>query len=115
MKLRLLTCLVVAFAAAPAAAEDIESALAGGVCPAAKIDDRGLPDFKSCKAFEPDWFKASACQDEATRYWNRVLKYNKLYDGCHASGSGESAEANSPQGDDISRRLAAATPRLEEA
>ncbi|SFQ37057.1 hypothetical protein SAMN05216330_1359 [Bradyrhizobium sp. Ghvi] len=111
LKLRFLTCLLAALAA-PAAADDIESALASGICPTAKIDDRGLPDLVSCKVYEPDWFKASACQDEAIHRWNRILKYNKLYEGCHA---GDSAGANPPPEDNISRRLATATPRLEDA
>ena len=75
-------------------ADDIESALAGRICSAAKIDDGGLPDFKSCTVHEPDWFKVSKCQDEATHYWNQVLKYNKLYEGCHAPGSGWSGSGS---------------------
>lgn len=117
MKHRFLICFVVSVSLAPAsaAADDIDSTIAGGICPTAKIDDRGLPDLQSCKVYEPDWFKISACQDDATRHWNKVLKYNKLYDGCHASAGGDAAAADPPPRDDILRRTTGATARLESA
>lgn len=97
---------------------EIESALRENKCPTAKIDDRGLPDLKPCKAYEPDYSREDKCQDEAIHYWNQVLKYNKLYEACHQNSNGQAQPNNAakkPSGAELQKAVQAAKLKADEA
>jgi len=77
--------------------DDIESALRSHICNYPKIDTTHLPDFRSCKPLEPDWWKVQDCQNRAQHYFDRVVKYNNA---CHGNDSNNKPLSNesSPRG-----------------
>jgi hypothetical protein len=91
-------------------AAQLEAAVAAHQCPDVKIGESGLPDYKSCKAFEPHWGKVDACQSEADHYWKLVQQSNKVYGECHQN-DGKSAGAPPPsKGQPVQKSASAGQP-----
>jgi hypothetical protein len=64
-------------------AAELDSSIREHVCPANKIDTRGLPDFGPCKALEPDYMRVDRCQTQAQHYASLAYEYNRMYEACH--------------------------------
>lgn len=92
---------------------EIEGALQKHECPAEAIDTRGMPNFKLCTQYEPDWTKVNECQDEQSHFWQLALKYNALYRACHLPSHG-AAEKDRPSGMALAKAAQDASLKAEE-